>query len=38
MVRRAWQVYNTEGEDREIVDCAVEEGKISIMFLLASFV
>jgi 4-hydroxybenzoate polyprenyltransferase len=38
MVRRAWQVYNTEGEDREIVDCAVEEGKLSIMFLLASFV
>ena len=38
MMRRAWQVYKTEGEDREIVNCAIEEGKLYIMFLLASFV
>ena len=38
MVRRAWQVCKTEGEDREIVNCAVEEGKLYVMFLLASFV
>jgi 4-hydroxybenzoate polyprenyltransferase len=38
MMRRAWQVYKTEGEDRDIVERAIEEGKLSVMFLLASFV
>jgi 4-hydroxybenzoate polyprenyltransferase len=38
MMRRAWHVYKTDGEDRDIVDRAVEEGKLSVMFLLASFV
>jgi 4-hydroxybenzoate polyprenyltransferase len=38
MMRRAWHVYETEGEDRDINDRAIEEGKLSVMLLLASFV
>lgn len=38
MIGRAWEVYKTDGEDRKVVDRAIEEGKLTIMFLLASYV
>lgn len=38
MIYRAWQVYNVQGQDRIVVDRAIEEGKWSVLLLLASFV
>ena len=38
MLFRAWNVYKTEGEDRALVDKAVNEGKITFMLILASFI
>lgn len=35
---RAWNVCKTEGEDRPIVEQAVDEGKLTFMLILASFV
>jgi 4-hydroxybenzoate polyprenyltransferase len=37
-VRRAWQVFRTEGQDTSVVKTAVEEGLLSVVLLLASFV
>jgi hypothetical protein len=37
-VKRAWQVYKTNGEQKNVVDRAVEEGKLTSLLLLASFV
>mmetsp|Transcript_5008 Transcript_5008/g.7278 ORF Transcript_5008/g.7278 Transcript_5008/m.7278 type:complete len:426 (+) Transcript_5008:129-1406(+) len=37
MSRRAWQVYNTEGNDSDLIHRAVEEGKSTIMFIVAAF-
>ena len=38
MIYRAWQVYQVQGQDRIVVDRAIEEGKWSVLLLLASFV
>jgi 4-hydroxybenzoate polyprenyltransferase len=38
MLYRAWQVLRVQGEDRVVVDRAVEDGKLAVMMLLASFV
>lgn len=38
MLYRAWEVYKTDGEDRARVDQAVDEGKLTFMFILASFI
>jgi len=38
MLLRVWNVYETEGEDRPAVEQAVNEGKLTFMFILASFV
>jgi 4-hydroxybenzoate polyprenyltransferase len=35
---RAFEVTLTQGEDTAVVDRAIEEGKLSVMFLLASYV
>lgn len=37
-LRRATDVVKTEGNDAEVVDMAIEEGKLSVLFILASFV
>jgi 4-hydroxybenzoate polyprenyltransferase len=38
MLFRAWNVYKTEGEDRKLIDQAVNEGKLTFMLILASFI
>ena len=38
LLRRSLQVYRTEGQNRDIVQQAVDEGLLSILFILASFV
>jgi len=38
MFFRAWNVYKTEGEDRALVDQAVNEGKLTFVLILASFI
>ena len=38
MLRRAWAVCKTDGEDRTVVDQAIEEGKLTFVFILTSFV
>jgi 4-hydroxybenzoate polyprenyltransferase len=35
---RSWQVYKTEGMDRDVNDQAVREGLLSVALILASFV
>eukprot|EP00538_Stauroneis_constricta_P013255 CAMPEP_0119558188 /NCGR_PEP_ID=MMETSP1352-20130426/10291_1 /TAXON_ID=265584 /ORGANISM="Stauroneis constricta, Strain CCMP1120" /LENGTH=607 /DNA_ID=CAMNT_0007605463 /DNA_START=49 /DNA_END=1872 /DNA_ORIENTATION=- len=37
-MRRAYQVLRVEGRDRDVVDKAVDEGLVSVVLLLASFV
>jgi 4-hydroxybenzoate polyprenyltransferase len=37
-VRRGWQVFKSEGQDPETVKTAVEEGLLTVVVLLASFV
>jgi 4-hydroxybenzoate polyprenyltransferase len=37
-LRRAYQVLRTDGTSRDLVSQAVEEGKITVLLLLASFV
>lgn len=37
-LRRSWQVLQTEGRDASVVDVAVEEGLLSVIFIMASFV
>lgn len=37
-LRRGWQVFQSEGQDPEIVSRAVEEGLLTVVVLLASFV
>jgi len=37
-VRRGWQVFHTEGQDPEVVNKAVDEGLLTVVLLLASFV
>lgn len=36
--RRGWQVFRTEGRDPDLVQKAVEEGLLTVVLLLASFV
>lgn len=38
VVRRGWQVVQTEANDREVIDKAVNEGLFTVLFFLASFV
>jgi 4-hydroxybenzoate polyprenyltransferase len=37
-LRRAWQVFRSEGQDRDLLDKAVNEGLLTVVLLLASFV
>ena len=37
-LRRAYQVSRTGGTSKELVDKAVEEGKVTVLFLLASYI
>jgi len=37
-MRRAWQVFRSEGQDPDIVNKTVEEGLLTVVLLLASFV
>jgi len=37
-LRRGWQVFQSEGEDSDIVRKTVEEGLVTVILLLASFV
>ena len=37
-LRRGWQVFQTEGQDPEVVSRAVNEGLLTVVVLLASFV
>jgi 4-hydroxybenzoate polyprenyltransferase len=38
MLYRAWHVLRVQGEDRGVVERAVEDGKLAVVMLLASFV
>ncbi|KAL7575989.1 hypothetical protein ACA910_000777 [Epithemia clementina (nom. ined.)] len=38
LLRRSWQVYQTEGKDKDLVTLTVDEGLLSVLFVLASFV
>ena len=38
MLRRAYQVFRTKGEDYEVVATAVDEGLLTVVLLMASFV
>ena len=38
LLTRAWQVWRVNGEDQNVVDRAIEDGKKSVLLLLASFV
>jgi 4-hydroxybenzoate polyprenyltransferase len=37
-LRRGWHVFQTEGQDAEVVNKAVNEGLLTVVLLLASFV
>ena len=37
-LRRSWQVFQTEGNDADVVDVAVDEGLLTVILLMASFV
>lgn len=37
-LRRGWQVFQTEGKDADVVNTAVNEGLLTVVLLLASFV
>jgi 4-hydroxybenzoate polyprenyltransferase len=37
-LRRSWQVLETEGRDTDIVDVAVNEGLLTVIIIMASFV
>ena len=38
ILRRGWQVFQSKGEDRSVNEKSIDEGLISVMFLLGSFV
>jgi 4-hydroxybenzoate polyprenyltransferase len=37
-VRRYWKVKETQGDDREAISAAIDEGLLSIIVILASFI
>lgn len=37
-LRRAWQVFRSEGQDKDILGKAISEGLLTVVLLLASFV
>lgn len=37
-LRRAWQVFQSEGQDKDLIGKAVNEGLITVVLILASFV
>lgn len=37
-LRRSWEVFQTEGQDRDLVHTAVEEGLLTVALILAGFV
>jgi hypothetical protein len=37
-LRRSWQVYQTGGESKPVIDKAVDETLFSVLILLLSFV